>query len=261
MPPSIQSTPIFPFRIALHPLLPALMTALLLTTSPATNAKEISQTRKTFESGGRQIKVDVFAPTSPGPHRQVIVLPGAGGMLFDGPLVKRVARALAKNGCAAHVVNYFNRTSTLVAPNDAAMIENFSTWMETVNDAANWLAGSNEAPGSIGIYGYSLGGFLAVAVGSMNSNVGAVVEQSGGIWDKFHDPKQPLPPVLVIHGKKDERVWFEKNTERMKRYVERDGGKFYALFFEEEPHRFSDAAMNKVTEAAGEFFQEHLPDP
>lgn len=224
-------------------------------------AQRVTQSRKNFESGGRQIKVDVFTPDSPGPHRKVIVLPGAGGMLFDGPQSKRVARELATRGIEACVVNYFNRTSTHIAPNDGVMIHNFPTWMATVNDAVNWLGGQEGKQRSIGIYGYSLGGYLAVAVGSVNPLVGAVVEQSGGIWDKFYDPVNPLPPVLVLHGKKDARVGFVLNTERMRRYVERDGGKFHNIFFEEEAHRFSDEAMEKVTLAASDFFKEHLRLP
>jgi len=221
----------------------------------------VKHSRASFQSHGKKIRVDVFSPTAHGPHREVIVLPGAGGMLFDGPQMKRVARGLAAAGVKSYVVNYFNRTHSLVALNDGIMIRGFSTWMQTVSDAVDWIAAPKQNKRSVGIYGYSLGGFLAVAVGSTNPQVGAVVEQSGGMWDRFFTLVEPLPSVLVIHGRKDNRVFFEKNTRLIRDYVERDGGEFHALIFDEESHGFTKAAMQKSITATAAFFQQHLPEP
>lgn len=92
-------------------------------------------------------------------------------MLYDGPAVKRLAGNFDRQVIAAYAVNYFNRTRSNVAINDGVMQRDFATWTGAVNDA-----------NSIGIYRYSLGGFLAVATGTLNDHVGAEVEQSGGVW-------------------------------------------------------------------------------
>lgn len=172
--------------------------------------------------------------------------------------MRRVAVRLAESGFAAGILNYFNRTGTWIAWSDQIMIRHFATWMRTVHDAIEHLSLRSEPALPVGIYGYSLGGFLAVAGASRNPRVGAVVEQAGGTWEKFYHPVSPLPPVMVIHGQQDERVWFGVNTERMRRLVERDGMPFHLLAFEHERHRFSDAAMEQSLAATVEFFQSHL---
>ncbi|MDX2080447.1 MAG: dienelactone hydrolase family protein [Terrimicrobiaceae bacterium] len=221
----------------------------------------VDVSRAYFESGGKRIAVDVFAPRDGQAKGAVLVLPGAGGMLFDGPQMKRVARGLAETGHVACVVNYFNRTDSRVAWNDAVMVQNFATWMATVSDAVDWVSAEHANGGRVGVFGYSLGGFLAVAVGSKNDRVGVVVEQAGGIWDRFYDPVDPLPPVLVIHGRKDERVDFEINLSRIQRLAERHGTRVEVLPFDSEGHRFSNGAMRKVVDAAAGFLAETLDRP
>jgi dienelactone hydrolase len=218
----------------------------------------VDVSREYFQSGGERIAVDVFSPREGGVKRAVLVLPGAGGMLFDGPQMKRVARGLAEAGNTACVVHYFNRTKSIIAWNDEVMIRNFATWMQAVSDAVDWVSDEHANGGPVGVFGYSLGGFLAVAVGSSNDRVGSVVEQSGGIWDRFYEPVDPLPPVLVIHGRKDERVDFEKNVSGLKRVAQRDRSPLRMLVFETETHRFSASAMRRVVDAAVGFFAETL---
>jgi len=191
-------------------------------------------------------------------HAHVLVLPGAGGIWIDGPQTNAVALSLAKSGFTAHVVSYFDRTGTWVAWGDKSMIAHFATWMRTIDDAIAQIGQFANHKHPIGIYGYSLGGFLAIVAGSRNRCVGAVVEQAGGIWDKFYDPVAPLPPVLVIHGRNDERVKFGINTDRIRQRVEREGNPFHLLAFENERHRLSREAQKMSVDAAADFFQKHL---
>lgn len=218
----------------------------------------IRKVRSSFHSEGREIQVAGYSPSSMEPSADVLVLPGAGGMWIDGSQMHHVARSLAESGFAAHIVNYFNRTGTWLAWSDQIMIRHFATWMRTVNDAVEHIARTSKSNSLIGIHGYSLGGFLAVAAGSRNRLVGAVVEQAGGTWEKFYEPVGPLPPVLVIHGRKDERVWFEVNTKRMRERVERDGNTFHLLAFENERHRLGEDALKQSLDASVGFFQTHL---
>lgn len=218
----------------------------------------VDVSRDYFESAGERIAVDVFMPRGGAARRAVLVLPGAGGMLFDGPQMRRVARGLAEAGHVACVVHYFNRTRSLIARNDEVMVRNFATWLQTVSHAVDWVSQEHAGGEPVGVFGYSLGGFLAVAVGSVNRRVGSVVEQAGGIWHRFHEPAHPLPPVLVIHGRRDERVDFETNVNHLRRLAQRDGTPLHVLAFDSESHRFSKAALRKAVEAAAEFFSKTL---
>lgn len=221
------------------------------------NAAAAESRREHFESGRHRINVDVFGPADA--RAKVVVLPGAGGMMFDGPQVKGLARELAERGIAAYVVNYFNRTNDWFVLGDAGLVRGFSTWADVVDDAVDWVSSKN-AGRPVGLYGYSLGGFLAVSESAGNERVGAVVSQSGGIWDKFVDVDGALPPILVVHGTADDRVYFERNTGRIRKVAERHGTEMETLYLEGEKHRLSDAAQVRVNQAAGKFFSKVLGD-
>ncbi|MGI8890407.1 MAG: hypothetical protein ACR2G0_06435, partial [Chthoniobacterales bacterium] len=46
---------------------------------------DFTVSQRQFSSGGARILVDVYTPVANGVHPPVLVLHGAGGMLFDGP--------------------------------------------------------------------------------------------------------------------------------------------------------------------------------
>ncbi len=213
--------------------------------------------REHFESGGQRISVDVFGPGDAGP--KVVVLHGAGGMMFDGGQVKELAGVLAERGITAYVVNYFNRTNDWFVLGDAGLIKGFSTWATVVDDAVDWVVAKNGGQ-PIGIYGYSLGGFLAFAEADGNGRVGAVVSQSGGIWDKFDEVDGALPPILVVHGAADERVDFELNMGRIQKVVDKHGTALETMYLEGEKHRLSDSAQARANQAVGRFFSQVLGD-
>lgn len=210
-----------------------------------------------FESGGESIRVDVFGPTSSA--RPVIVLHGAGGMMFDGAQVEAVAQALAERGLTAYVVSYFDRTGHWFVMGDGGLIKGFPKWAEVIDDAVKWVEGKSGGA-KVGLYGYSLGGFLVVAQAAGDDRVAAVVTQSGGIWDRFAEVKGELPPILVIHGKADERVYFDENTEKIRKVVREFGTPMETMFFKDEAHRFSDTAMARVRERTAAFLDGSLGD-
>ncbi len=218
-------------------------------------AGELKSRRESFESGGERIKVDVFGPEKV--TRAVIVLHGAGGMMFDGGQMRAVARELAGAGMTVYVVNYFNRTGDWFVLGDKGLIAGFEPWLATVRDAVDWVSG--RAGGKpVGVYGYSMGGFLGVAAAAGNPRVGALVEQSGGIWDKFDDVEAALPPTLVAHGTADERVYFERNTDRIKAVVAKHGTPLRVMAIEGGKHRLDDTEQGRVNEAAVGFFERWL---
>jgi dienelactone hydrolase len=206
-----------------------------------------------FESGSRKIRADRYAPVGTPSHRAVIVLYGAGGMVFDGPSMKRVARALADAGDTVYLLHYYNRTGTIVAL-DSTMRAHFGEWLATLREGIAWVHGREEKK-PVGIYGYSLGGFLAIAAASDNPLVGAVTEQAGGIWgwQKTHIGK--MPRVLMVHGLEDKRVPVEKFAKPLLHVLRKRGGHVETEFVPGEGHVFSEAAMAKVRPKVAKFFQ------
>jgi dienelactone hydrolase len=211
-----------------------------------------------FESGGRKIRADRHESTGKRSGRTVIVLYGAGGMVFDGPSMRRMARALNDAGDTVYLLHYYNRTGTIVA-RDSAMERHFKNWAETVRDGIVWVHG-REGKGArpIGLYGYSLGGFLAIVAASDNPRVGAVVEQAGGMFSSAEKRLGKMPPVLMVHGLTDRRVPAEKYAKPLLRVLRERGGQLETEFVAGEGHVFSEAAMKEVRAKVAKFFAREL---
>jgi dienelactone hydrolase len=205
-----------------------------------------------FESGSRKIRADRYAPVGTSSHRAVIVLYGAGGMVFDGPSMKRVARALADAGDAVYLLHYYNRTGTIVAL-DSTMRKHFDEWLATLRDGIAWVR-EREEKKPIGIYGYSLGGFLAIAAASNNPLVGAVTEQAGGIWGSDEKRVGKMPPVLMVHGLEDKRVPVERFAKPLLRVLRERGGHVETDFVAGQGHVFDEGAMATVRPRVAKFF-------
>ncbi len=212
-----------------------------------------------FESGGVKILADVYTPTSAGVHRPILVLHGAGGMLFDGPEMTRVAGDLARAGFEVYQVHYFDRTHTWFA-RQAVLLKLFPTWLGTVQDAVAWVRTKHPEAPQVGIFGYSLGAFAAIEESRRNSAIGVVVEHAGGFWNAEPEgpTRQPLPPMLLIHGLDDQRVPFAKYARPLLAFLRAHGDAFETRFFPGEGHIFRPPARAQVRAGAVDFFRRRL---
>ncbi len=211
-----------------------------------------------FTSGGRDITVDFYPPAQDLHRAAIVVLHGAGGMLFDGPDMRRMAVRLSAAGYPAYLVHYFDRTRSIAAT-DPIMRRHFDEWLSAVRDAISWVRvqpGNDGRP--VGVYGYSLGAFLSLAASSENKEVGAVVEQAGGIWYGQRDRLRHLPPVLMIHGRADQRVPLEKFAVPLEALLKERGAAVEARFYPGEGHRFKQPTEEKVRDLAAVFYTQHL---
>ena len=218
---------------------------------------------RSFESGGEIIRADFYPPDAGrDTHRAIIVLHGAGGMLFDGPEMRRVARRLADDGNSVYLLHYFNRTGSFFFAGDSGMHKNFGLWVATVREAVDWVAREERKRGNrartVGIYGYSLGGFLALVSASDNPQTGAVVAQAGGVWNKEERRIGHLPPVLLVHGRADARVPFDEYAGPMVKLLQRRRTLFETCFYVGEGHGFSAKAQARVREQTADFFKRRL---
>ncbi len=235
----------------------ALTLGVLWFTARARANEDSATTSLFFQSGGARIQMERFQPAAGATLPAIVILHGAGGTLFDGPEMRRVAQSLAASGHPTYLVHYFDRTGTIVGL-DAGMQKNFDTWLATVRDAIVAVQKDCGNVESVGIYGYSLGGFLALAVASGNSRVGAVLDHAGGIWNGKTERIRNMPPVLVMHGERDERVPFAKYAKPLVALLRNRGVKVETRYFTDEGHGFSAAARKTVREDAVKFFGRQL---
>ncbi len=223
----------------------------------AANTATAAMTKTTLRIGNSNIGVEVFDEPNGKKHPAILVLHGAGGTLLDGSEMRRVSASLAADGNTVYLVRYFDRTGTLFA-RDATMQKNFSLWQQTVRDSIVAIQTARHDPKPVGLYGYSLGAFLSLAAASDNPRVAAVVEHAGGIWNGKTDRIGRMPPVLMIHGRRDARVPFEKYAAPLKPLLRQRGASVETRFFPEEGHGFSATAMVEVRQEAVRFFRRHL---
>jgi len=234
-----------------------LVAIVFVTTVSQVTATNGVSVRVQLPTSAGPVPAELFQPQGESKRPAILVLHGAGGTILDGPEMRRVARYLAAEGNAAYVLHYFNRTGTTVAL-DGTMTKHFPAWRETVREsvvAIQQLRGNSEP---IGIYGYSLGGFLAISSASENPRVGAVVAHAGGVWNGREDRIGRMPPVLIVHGERDARVPFSRYAVPLQRLLATRGRKPETLFFANEGHRFTPAAMAETRAAAVKFFRRHL---
>ena len=217
----------------------------------------VGVTKVTLDLASGRVQAEVFEQEPARMRPVIVVLHGAGGTLLDGPEMRRVARHLAEEGNAAYVLRYFESTGTLFAL-DAAMQKNFGIWKATVLESLRAIQQLRGDPAPIGLYGYSLGGFVALSTASGNSRVGAVVEHAGGVWNGKMERIGKMPPVLMVHGERDGRVPFAQYAKPLLPVLRQRAAALETRFFPEEGHTFSPAAMAEVRSAAVKFFRRHL---
>lgn len=224
-------------------------------TSAAQDSGAVRESKSSFQSGGKTIAVEIFAPGNGANGGGILVLHGAGGMFMDGPAIKRFARTLAQNGFESFVVHYFNRTGTVFA-RDAAIQKNFDTWRATINDAVDFVATRSEVK-RIGCFGYSLGGYLSLAQAAHDPRVGSVVELAGAI-DKDHAGLvKRLPPILILHGEEDRRVSSE-NAHALEKILQHLRVPYEKKIYDGEGHVLSASSQRDAAMRAVSFFKEHL---
>lgn len=217
----------------------------------------IKKRRESFVSGGRRIAVESFLPVGLGRHPPVLVLYGSGGAVVGKDEMTALAELLAQHGFASFVVHYFDRTGTLVT-GDKGINKHWKEWLETVGDGVNFVATHPRVnPQSIGMFGYSLGAYMAIGQGIRDTRIRAVVEKAGGVFEDMQGHGKRFPPMLVLHGSADQRVPVTRVTA-VKNEAKRFGTAPQIKIYEGEAHGFSPSALQDGVERTLKFFQQQL---
>jgi carboxymethylenebutenolidase len=208
----------------------------------------------TFTSGGRQIRIDHYAPKRSGNNPAVILVHGSGGPL--GGLDPFAGQA-ALFGVHVFVLHYFERTGhAWVLPSQIE--QHFPAWLETLRDAVGFVA---EHPGvdphRIGLLGFSLGSYLSLALATQDSRIAAVAELFGGLTEHFAGDAARLPPVLILHGARDSIVPVERAHE-LERLLQQHRVPYQIKIYPDQGHVFEGLAQLDAMRRVAGFFRDYL---
>jgi carboxymethylenebutenolidase len=197
--------------------------------------------------------MDLMLPAMEGIRPAVLVLHGSGGA-SDFP---ESVRELANRGYITLVPHYFESTGTSWADLDSIRRHGL-TWGQTLLDAVEFARRlPNVDSQSVGLLGFSLGGYLAVAVAAHDRGIKCVAEFFGGVPERFLPSIEHLPPTLILHGQDDEIVPVRHAVE-LKQLCERKGFYFEMELYPGAGHNFSGAFMRTAMERAIIFLDQKL---
>ena len=167
----------------------------------------------TIESDGRRIDAEVFAAKGPVARTAVIVLHGGGGLARDRDVYRRYAKTLATAGIEAILVPYYSAADATAMSSrerpvrQAVYHERLTAWMREISAVVDALARDGK---SVGLLGFSQGGYLATAVAATDRRITALAVFYGGMPDALRGKVAHLPRSLILHGDEDRVVPFSE---------------------------------------------------
>ncbi|MFB3915322.1 MAG: dienelactone hydrolase family protein [Terriglobales bacterium] len=215
--------------------------------------ESVSNSTGRYTSDDKQITVERFFPLGAGPFPAVIALHGSGGLRG---FAEEPARLLAARGFAVFVLHYFDRTGTNWA-DERSIRKHFPLWMKAISDAVTYVGHQRQVDASrTALLGFSLGGYLALAVASQDPRVRAVVEFFGGIPEELSNTRQ-MPPTLILHGDADHIVPISeaRNVEKL---LQRIGTPYEIKVYPGAGHVFTAPLMLDAGLRTLRFLQKHL---
>jgi dienelactone hydrolase len=225
--------------------------------SGGTPGTRVKKSHESYLSGGKSIRVETFLPAGSGRHPAVLVLYGSGGVINGKGEMVAISRRLASEGMSVFLVHYFNRTGTLFA-NDERIGRWVTTWRDTVEDAVDYVSTHPRVDASrIGMYGYSLGGYLAYSEAVRDPRIIVVAERAGGVMNAVRGKEQRMPHLLILHGREDQRVPLH-NARELETTARRLGRPAQVQIYPAEPHVFSKPTLADADERAVRFLKQHL---
>lgn len=216
---------------------------------------------QTFCSNGTPVIIERFTPQCCGQAPAVILLHGADGLSGRfGQLYRTAAQLLADSGYNAFIIHYLNTTGT--SPAEAAQVKQnpaeFGVWMRAVSDAISYVSCQPGVdPRRVGLLGFSLGGFLATSVATVDPRVTVLVEYGGGLPPQFARGAANLPPTLIIHGQADKTVPVSQ-AYQMKSMLSRAKVQNHMIIYPGQGHAMDESAQMDAAGRVRAFLAQNL---
>jgi carboxymethylenebutenolidase len=213
---------------------------------------------KTYQSGTVSVAIEQREPETGGAHPGVLVLHGSMGA--GSYWMGRFAPTLARLGTAAYAPRYLQKTGSLLATSKKILDrKHFPAWLAAVRDAVSYVA---ERPGldaqRIGVLGFPLGGYLAMALAAEDRRIRAVIALAGGLPPGWEDQVSTgMAPVLLLHGDKDAVVPVSEAYKTERVLKERGVGCELEVFAGER-HWITGRAQAKLLMRCADFLAKNL---
>jgi carboxymethylenebutenolidase len=211
----------------------------------------IHESETSLAGASRAMTVERFDPDAPGTPPAVVLLHGADGLRYRGPVYRAMARHMAGQGLRVLLPHYFERTGTQ-GHASAARPMDFLGWMDAI-DSAVGAAG----PGPVGLVGISLGAYLALAVAGRDERIGAVVACCGGLPAILAGGFTRMPPVLILHGE-DDRVVPVSEARALEAWLRERGTAHEVVIYPGQGHNIEGAAAEDALKRMTAFLRRHL---
>jgi carboxymethylenebutenolidase len=208
----------------------------------------------TFSAAGRDIHIDVYSPAGGGKHPAVLLVHGSGGPLRGlDPYAERASQF----GVNVFVVHYFEATGhNWVSPGQIERY--FLEWLETLRAAVDYVAAHPRVDSvRIGLMGFSLGAYLALALATDDRRIAAVAELFGGMPDHFVANAAKLPPVLILHGKDDPVVPLSEAL-KLEQLLKRNNVRYDIKLYKGQGHTLRGLAQMDAVRRIVAFFRQTL---
>lgn len=210
-----------------------------------------------YRSGSASIQIDQFEPA--GDRRPaLLVLHGAGGAADYW--LDRFAPMVKQSGLALYAPHYFDKTGTQ-QPTMNSILDgrHFVAWLTAVQDAVTYVRERPVVdPACIGVLGISLGGYLAVALGTEDTRIRAIAEISGGAPLGWEDRIGSLmPPTLILHGEADDVVPVSE-AHKLGELLKRSAARYQMEIFPGQTHWFDGTAQFALLMRCAVFLQKYL---
>ncbi len=206
---------------------------------------------------GRQVRLESHHPVDASQIKStVFLLYGIGGMPGDGVLLRQMAQSLARDGHAAVIVRYFDVTGHWIVNRSIAMRRSLE-WRDALSAIID-DHGQNHPDRQLAVAGFSLGGFLGLALAAEDVPLKALAILSGGVLEEHEDRDlASLPPLLLMHGENDTIILPERSAT-LARLAEAANVSVKSRLFPGEGHMFRAPARKDAIDAVRQFFREHL---
>lgn len=173
----------------------------------------------TFQSEGKPVRGILYQPQGTPRGSGVVMMHGSGGGIRSQGPWHDLATRFAADGYAVLTPAYFDA----FADDGIRPQPMMEAWRKVARDGVAWLAaGQGIAPARVGLFGYSLGSYVAVDSALGDCEAGAAIGLAGGV--DVYPPRPPRRriPVLIIRAERDTHV-LPRNTAAWVTYLrERD---------------------------------------
>jgi len=216
----------------------------------------VTHSQASFESGGKDIRLDCFLPDAAGRRFPAVI--GLHGSRGGHVTMSEPATLLAGQGFAVYVLHYFDRTGTTEIDGLQTIFVHFPAWMKTLWDAVSFVSWRPQVdPERIGLVGFSLGAYLSVSAAAIDSRVKAVVEFFGGLPKEMKFFMRRLCPVLILHGEQDKTVPVEE-AYHLQQVLEKKKMPYEIQIYPGAGHGFSGEVWRDAGLRTLAFLQKHL---